>query len=109
MKVFEEEREKMKLQEEKMAEMKSSHWKEGTELEEGFNAELTQLMEKLKLQFRLQKYLNWCKYLEWRMLFVALNALNRKFHGNILACHAQYHVVSFMGLTPLDGIKVVLK
>lgn len=44
---FEEEREKlMKLHEEKMAEMKSRHWKEEIELEEGFNAELTQLMDK---------------------------------------------------------------
>ncbi|GJU17885.1 ATP-dependent zinc metalloprotease FTSH 7, chloroplastic-like protein [Tanacetum coccineum] len=47
MKEFEEEREKlMKLHEEKMAEMKSKHWKEETELEEGFNAELTQLYER---------------------------------------------------------------
>ena len=44
---FEDEREKlMKLHEEKMAEMKSRHWKEEIELEEGFNAELTQLMDK---------------------------------------------------------------
>lgn len=47
MKEFEEEREKLvKMHEEKVAEMKSRHWKEEIELEEGFNAKLTQLMDK---------------------------------------------------------------
>ncbi|KAK9060606.1 hypothetical protein SSX86_021312 [Deinandra increscens subsp. villosa] len=47
MKEFEEEREKlMKTYEEKIAEMKSRYWKEQLEIEEGFNAELTQLMNR---------------------------------------------------------------
>ena len=47
MKEFEEEREKlMELHEKKMAEMKSRHWREELELEEGFNAELSRLMDK---------------------------------------------------------------
>ncbi|KAJ9538538.1 hypothetical protein OSB04_031271 [Centaurea solstitialis] len=47
LKEFEEEREKlMKLHEEKVAEMKNRHWREEIELEEGFNAELSQLMDK---------------------------------------------------------------
>ncbi|KAL7601768.1 hypothetical protein Lser_V15G23477 [Lactuca serriola] len=47
MKEFEEEREKlMKRPEEKQIEMKRRHWKEEIDLEEGFNAELTRLMEK---------------------------------------------------------------
>ncbi|CAI9285406.1 unnamed protein product [Lactuca saligna] len=47
MKEFEEEREKlMKRLEEKRTEMKRRHWKEEIDLEEGFNAELTRLMEK---------------------------------------------------------------
>ncbi|KAJ0488349.1 putative protein SUPPRESSOR OF GENE SILENCING 3 [Helianthus annuus] len=47
MKEFEEEREKlMKQHEEKIAEMKSRHWKEQLEIENGFDAELAQLMSK---------------------------------------------------------------
>lgn len=45
MKEFEEGREKlMKKYEEKLAEMKSRYWKEQLDIEKGFNAELTQLM-----------------------------------------------------------------
>ncbi|KAI3814797.1 hypothetical protein L1987_14442 [Smallanthus sonchifolius] len=45
MKEFEEEREKLvKKYEEKIAEMKNRYWKEQLEIEEGFNAELNQLM-----------------------------------------------------------------
>lgn len=36
----------MKLHEEKRAEMKSRHWKEEIELEQGFDNELTELMQK---------------------------------------------------------------
>lgn len=47
MKEFEEEREKlMKALEEQRTEMKSRHWKEEIELEKGFDAVLTQLMDK---------------------------------------------------------------
>lgn len=47
MKEFEEEREKlMKMHEEKLAEMKNRHWNEEIELEKGFDAELTLLMDK---------------------------------------------------------------
>ncbi|XP_076898315.1 protein SUPPRESSOR OF GENE SILENCING 3-like [Bidens hawaiensis] len=47
MKEFEEEREKLvKMHEEKKAELKSRYWKEEIELEKGFDAELTRLMEK---------------------------------------------------------------
>ncbi|XP_071715611.1 protein SUPPRESSOR OF GENE SILENCING 3-like [Rutidosis leptorrhynchoides] len=47
LKEFEEEREKLvKMHEEKVTEMKKRHWKEELALEEGFNAELTQLMDK---------------------------------------------------------------
>ncbi|KAI3715325.1 hypothetical protein L6452_22304 [Arctium lappa] len=55
MKEFEEEREKlMKLHEEKMAEMKSRHWREEIELEEGFNAELSRLMDKYTPKHEVQ-------------------------------------------------------
>ncbi|GJS84671.1 protein suppressor of gene silencing 3 [Tanacetum coccineum] len=47
MKEFEKEREKfMKTHEEKMAEMKTRHWREVLEMEAGFNTELNQLMAK---------------------------------------------------------------
>ncbi|KAI3765912.1 hypothetical protein L2E82_15958 [Cichorium intybus] len=52
MKEFEEEGEKlMKLHEEKKAEMKSSHWKEEIDLEEGFN---TDLMDKYTPKDKVQ-------------------------------------------------------
>lgn len=55
MKEFEEEREKlMKLHEKKKADMKSRHWKEEIELEEGFNTELTQLMDKYTPKDKVQ-------------------------------------------------------
>ncbi|KAD2394118.1 hypothetical protein E3N88_41095 [Mikania micrantha] len=47
MKEFEEEREKlMQKYEEKIAEMKNRYWKEQLEIEEGFNGELNQLMNR---------------------------------------------------------------
>ncbi|KAI3738100.1 hypothetical protein L2E82_28118 [Cichorium intybus] len=54
-KEFEEEGEKlMKLHEEKKAEMKSRHWKDEIDLEEGFNTELTQFMDKYTLKDKVQ-------------------------------------------------------